>query len=198
MAIEHHARAALSIALVATIVAYPDLRPEMPPAVAFALPITGAVIWYLLAQLGRHEGPLIARSYQRAGATTTLFLSVFHVTMVIGFVAGLFWLARILGAIVGAFLIVTGNDLPRARPNLVWGVRPPCTLGSEDVWRRVHRLGGYVRFTMGIVVCGASLSGTDGFAKLIAIGVGLEAMVCIAAGIVFSRHESAASFHGTP
>jgi hypothetical protein len=53
MAIEHRARAALSIAFIASIAAYPNFAPDIfePMFVAFLLPITAAVIWWLLGRL---------------------------------------------------------------------------------------------------------------------------------------------------
>ena len=72
-----------------------------------------------------------------AGAATALFLSAFHVTMLIAFIGGQPWLGRMLGAMVGVFLIATGNALPRVRPNLTWGIRTHQTLQNEDLWRRV-------------------------------------------------------------
>lgn len=203
MAIEHRALFALSIAFTASIVAYPDLPPEIPPRlgvdgdfigapfVGFLLPITAAVIWWLLARLNRSSADISRRSGD-AGAVTALFLSAFHVTMLIALIGTHLWLGRILGAMVGLFLIVTGNELPRARPNVAWGIRGPQTLGSEEIWRRVHRLGGYVRVLMGIVVCTASLLGMRGFAELIVAAVCVETVICLGAAALLSRQKTAA------
>jgi uncharacterized membrane protein len=193
MAIQHGARAGLCFAFAATIIAYPSLPAEMPPLVAFGLPITAAVIWGLLAHLSEHSAPMAGRSGS-AGAMTALFLSAFHVTMLLGFVGVHVWPGRFLGLMVGIFLIITGNDLPRLRPNLVWGIRTPQTLGSDEVWKRVHRLGGYIRVVMGVVVCVASLRGTRGFAELIPAAVFLETLICVCAGVVFSRQRRTVVF----
>ena len=105
------------------------------------------------------------------GAATALFLSAFHVTTLAGFLGGQPWPGRILGAMVGVFLIATGNQLPRLRPNPVWGIRTRQTLSSDDLWRRVHRLGGYIRVLMGLGLCAAALTGMRGFAPLIVVAV---------------------------
>jgi CubicO group peptidase (beta-lactamase class C family) len=123
---------------------------------------------------------------------TALFLSAFHVTMLIAFIGAHLWIGRILGAMVGVFLIITGNELPRSRPSLLWGIRTPQRLGCDDVWRRVHRLGGYVRVLMGSVVCVTSLSGMLGFAELIVVAVGIETVVCLGAATFLSRQKTAA------
>jgi len=192
MAIQYSASVGLCLAFAATIIAYPALPAELPPLAAFSLPITATVIWWLLAHLSGHSAPMAGRSAS-AGAMTALFLSAFQVTMLIGFVVARLWLGRFLGLMVGVFLIVTGNDLPRVRPNLVWGIRTPQTLGSDEVWKRVHRLGGYIRVVMGVVVCVASLSGMRGFAELIPTAVFLETLICVCAGVLFSRQQGTAA-----
>jgi CubicO group peptidase (beta-lactamase class C family) len=202
MAIERRALFALSIAFTASIVAYPDLPPDIPPRagvdgafigapfVAFLLPVAAAAIWWIVASLGRSP-PHAAPHVGNAGAATALFLSAFHVTTLVALLGGQLWLGRILGVIVGVFLIATGNYLPRLRPNRVWGIRTRQTLTSDDLWRRVHRLGGYIRVTMGIVLCAAALSGMGGFAQLIVVAVCLETVVCIGAAVFLSRRKSA-------
>jgi len=99
MAIERRAIFALSIAFTAAIVAYPDLPPDIPPQVgrhgafigapfvAFLLPVTALVIWWIVASLSQRSSNG-ARHAHRAGAATALFLSAFHVIMLIGFIGG--------------------------------------------------------------------------------------------------------------
>jgi CubicO group peptidase (beta-lactamase class C family) len=112
--------------------------------------------------------------------------------MLIALIGAHLWLGRILGFLVGMFLILTANELPRLRPNLVWGIRTHQTLENERIWRRVHRLAGYIRLAVGLVVCGASLVGVRGFAELIVLGVGVETIVAVGAARLFSRGKTAA------
>lgn len=60
--------------------------------------------------------------------------------------------ARGLAAALGAFLVATGNVLPKTRPNAVFGVRTPWTLASERVWTRTHRLYGWASVMLGLVL----------------------------------------------
>ena len=108
-------------------------------------------IWWIVASLGRRP-PRGTPRPTNAGAATALFLSAFHVTMLMAFIGGQPWLVRMLGVLVGVFLIATGNDSPRVRPTLALGFRMRQTLASDSLWRRVHRPGGFVRVTMGIAV----------------------------------------------
>ena len=171
MAIEHRAIFALSIAFTASIVAFPDLPPDIPPRagfdgpfvgapfVAFFLPIAAIAMWWIVDNASGRPARGAAQQTSSAGAATALFLSAFHVTMLIAFIGGQPWLGRVLGAMVGAFLIATGNALPRVRPNLTWGIRTQHTLQNEDLWRRVHRLTGYIRVITGLAICVTALAG---------------------------------------
>jgi uncharacterized membrane protein len=52
---------------------------------------------------------------------------------------------------IGAMLVILGNLLPLARSNFIFGIRTPWTLSSEQVWTRVHRVGGYATVAAGLV-----------------------------------------------
>ena len=205
MAIQRCALFALSIAFTASIIAYPDLPPDIPPQagrhgafigaplVAFLLPLTGLAIWWILGSLTRPASNAAAHS-ENAGAATALFLSAFHVITLVGFIGGQLWLGRILGVMVGGFLIATGNELPRARPHLawgIWGIRTRHALTSDGVWRRVHRLGGYIRVVMGVAVTVAALWDMRGLPEVIALAVGVEVAVCAGAAFFLSRRTTA-------
>jgi uncharacterized membrane protein len=62
--------------------------------------------------------------------------------------------AAVMG--MGLMLVVTGNYLPRLRPNWWIGIRTPWTMLNERVWRDTHRLAGWTVVGAGVV---AVLSG---------------------------------------
>lgn len=195
---------ALSIAFTASIVVYPDLPREIPPFryvdgeqvfvggpfLAFFLPIIATVISWLLARLDGHS-PELARLSKGAGAKTTLFLSAFHVTMLIALIGTHLWLGRILGLMVGIFLIGARNELPLFGSNLVRQTRTRQATGIGAFWKRVHRLSGYIRVVAGITVGVASLAGAQ-FAQLVVVAICLEALVYVAARMLFSWQRNAA------
>jgi CubicO group peptidase (beta-lactamase class C family) len=201
MAIERRALFALSIAFTASIVLYPDLPREMPPRagrdgafvggplVAFLFPCTAAVIWWLFARL--EHGLIPASPRRRMAAATALFLSAFHVTTLIALIGAHLWLSRVLGLMVGAFLVATGNELPRLRQNAIWGIPTAQTPEREVLWRRVHRLRGYIRVAMGISVCVASVAAMPGFAAFIAIAIAIEIVTCFGAAVLIRRKAAA-------
>jgi len=218
MAIEHRARVALCLAFVASIVAYRLLPTDIPPLwpvgdeyvfigkpfVAFLLPVTATILWWLLARLSRvpASGPV-----PPIGAVTALFLSAFHVAMLLILVALLSgfpqivrlspWPVRILGVTVGIFLMATGNQMPRVRRNLVWGIRTPQTLANDAVWRKVHRLAGFLQVATGLSISIVSLLDVRTLPEIIFSAVVVEVVVCITAGLIFSRRQPRPAAQGT-
>jgi uncharacterized membrane protein len=66
--------------------------------------------------------------------------------------------SRVLPTLLGVFFVVFGNLEPRLRPNWFVGTRTPWTLSDDDVWRRSHRIGGYLTVAAGaLLVVGAWL-----------------------------------------
>lgn len=169
---------ALSIAFTASIVSYPDLPRDIPPLsyvdgeqvfwggpfLAFFLPIASIVIWWLLDRLDSHSRES-TRSIESAGAKTALFLAAFHMTMLIGLIGSQVWLTRVLGLMIGMFMIV-----------------------SRD---RMQRLSGYIRGMAGIAICIASLFGL-GIARIIVVAAFLEAAVYVAPRLLLSLRKRSA------
>ncbi len=55
---------------------------------------------------------------------------------------------RLFGMGLGLLFVVLGNYLPKIPRNWFFGIRVPWTLASEEVWKRTHRLGGWL-FVLG-------------------------------------------------
>ena len=61
-----------------------------------------------------------------------------------------------LNLLLGLIFVLLGNQMPRIRFNYTFGIRTPWTLASESVWKKTHRVCGYVFVLSGLVmmVCG--------------------------------------------
>ena len=70
---------------------------------------------------------------------------------------------------MGIMFILLGNYMPRIRPNYTFGIRTPWTPASETVWKKTHRVGGYVFVLSGVIIVVCSFF--RGWAALIGIGV---------------------------
>ena len=58
--------------------------------------------------------------------------------------------SRIMLASLGLLFMVIGNFMPQVRPNYFFGIKTPWTLANEEVWRRTHRIGGFVYTVAGL------------------------------------------------
>ncbi len=69
-------------------------------------------------------------------------------------------MAKALGAFlmvlvgIGVWLLFVGISplLPRISSNWWTGIRTPWTLSNETVWRRTHRVGGYMSASAGLLI----------------------------------------------
>lgn len=55
-------------------------------------------------------------------------------------------------ALIGALFAVLGNYFQAIRPNYFIGIRTPWTLENEEVWKRTHRLGGWLWMAGGLLI----------------------------------------------
>jgi uncharacterized membrane protein len=109
-------------------------------------------------------------------------LVCFHV-LVLGKALG--WpipLTRVVPALLGVFLIVIGNVMPRARSNWWFGVRTPWTLSSERVWARTHRVAGYLLICAGITMLGTAALPSSWTAAI----AGVAVLVAALGSVVYS------------
>lgn len=58
---------------------------------------------------------------------------------------------------LGLMLLLLGNFMPQIRPNYFFGIKTPWTLADEQVWKKTHRLGGYVYSFAGLTIILANL-----------------------------------------
>ena len=59
--------------------------------------------------------------------------------------------------LVGTLFLIMGNHLPNARQNYTFGIRNPWTLNSELVWKKTHRVGGWMFAGLGLFSMVAAL-----------------------------------------
>lgn len=97
---------------------------------------------------------------------------------------------------IAVLFVVVGNVLPRARPNYTFGIRTPWTLADEDVWRRTHRVGGYVFWIMALVFAAAAFIPSM-FGFLLAMGVTAVGVVFVLvySYILFDRKRKGGDIH---
>lgn len=58
---------------------------------------------------------------------------------------------KIIPIFIGIMFILMGNYMPTIKSNYFFGIRNPWTLANESVWKKTHKLGGYVFAFSGIL-----------------------------------------------
>ena len=80
---------------------------------------------------------------------------------------------RILLLVMGIFLVIAGNIMPKVRRNSFFGLRTPWSLKNDETWRKCQRFGG-----ISAVICGLIMIATAIFTG------GVTAMVILVILIV--------------
>ncbi|MGN0507753.1 MAG: SdpI family protein [Ruminococcus sp.] len=105
----------------------------------------------------------------------------------------------ILSAALGALMLFISNMLPKVKQNKTLGIRIPATLSSETVWKKTHKLGGYLGVISGSVMVILAIVGMifslNGMAVLFG-GLGWFLVVaciipCIYASVLYSKEKKA-------
>ncbi|MGH8290151.1 MAG: SdpI family protein [Steroidobacteraceae bacterium] len=86
---------------------------------------------------------------------------------------------------LGLLIVVLGNSLGKVPQNGVVGVRTPWTLADKEVWRRTHRVAGWLVVLAGVFTAITGLVGLRVVPGLIAIGA--AAVVSVAYSYVVWR-----------
>lgn len=60
---------------------------------------------------------------------------------------------------MGILFMVIGNYMGQIRPNYFFGIRTPWTLADAEVWRKTHRLGGFLFMASGLLILGSAFLG---------------------------------------
>jgi uncharacterized membrane protein len=129
------------------------------------MPGTMALMWLLLWGLpkisptGWRVEPFF-EVWNRIQVALLVFFLLMHVG-ILGHAVG-WWgadLGRAIMVGVGLLFVTLGNYLGKTTRNFFLGIRTPWTLASDEVWRRTHRLGGWVMVGAGMVLIGMGLLG---------------------------------------
>lgn len=157
--------------LVAAFVVYPQLPERVPmhwnasgEVDRYGSRFTGAFAIPLLT-LGIYAGmvllPLIdprranyARfptAYRAVRTGLILFLTLLYVVTVAVGLGYEINISRVVPVALGVLFIIIGNVLTQVRHNYFIGIKTPWTLASEEVWRKTHRIGGFVFVAAGVI-----------------------------------------------
>ncbi|WP_066472914.1 SdpI family protein [Bosea sp. WAO] len=135
------------------------------PWLAFlVLPGLALAATVLFALLPRLE-PLAAnlarsgKAYVTTWHAVILVLAACH-ALLVGNALGLMPdVPRLTSALLGLFLIATGNVAGKTRPMQLFGIRTPWTLADRNVWEKTHRFYGRASVGLGFGLVALALAG---------------------------------------
>lgn len=166
-------------------------------AAAFGLPAAAWTLTWLFGRM-RRRGPFRA-DIERFGRTFDLvldavvsFVVALHAAVMAYVLSGRIWLGTVVVLFAGAAILFVGNLLPTVRPASVIGVRTPWTLRDEGVWRRTHRLGGYVAVLAGLGLMAAAVFSFQSAWAVLAAGAAALCLGLPAASYLIWRRRPAA------
>ncbi len=97
---------------------------------------------------------------------------------------------KVVPVLLGILFIVLGNFMTQIRHNYFVGFRNPWTLASEHVWKKTHRLGGYVFVVIGLVPFTSLFLGALGMYLFFGALVVGTALVYLYSYFIFKKNAS--------
>ena len=102
-----------------------------------------------------------------------------------------------MSVLTASLMLFISNMLPKIKQNSSLGIKTHATLSSETVWKKTHKLGGYLGVISGAVMVILAIVGMifklNGMAVLFG-GLGLFIVVaciipCIYASVLYSKEK---------
>jgi uncharacterized membrane protein len=124
---------------------------------AWLFPGIALGIWALLTTIPRID-PHRANYAKFQSSYDTIVIASTLVTVLVQIAvlgSALGWPIRVETVVplaVGGLFIVIGELLPRSSPTWFFGIRTPWTLSNDIVWKRTHRVGGFLMIIAGLLV----------------------------------------------
>jgi uncharacterized membrane protein len=142
----------------------------MMPAIMIGLWL---MLWVLpkISPQGWRVEPF-ADVWHRCQLAILAFMLLMHVG-VLGHAVG-WWgadMGRLVMIGVGLLFATLGNYLGKTTRNFFLGIRTPWTLASDEVWRRTHRLGGWLMVGAGVALVVMAFTGVHQLAFALVVGL---------------------------
>lgn len=126
------------------------------PLFAFAImPVTvlfSSLIFAVAPRFERRRDNLerSGNAYATFWIGSLAILLVAHAVIIASALGMALSIPRGLTAVLGLFLLATGNVASRIKPNGIMGVRTPWTRASDRIWAKTHRVFGWASVLLGL------------------------------------------------
>lgn len=82
-------------------------------------------------------------------------------------------------SIIGLFIMILGNYMPKVPQNFFFGIRTSWTMKNETVWKKTHKVAGYLFVVFGLVVIIAGFMKEIGFIIIMAFSIFILMILCV-------------------
>lgn len=157
------------------------------PLLAFSIMPAAALFTSLVLALAPRFAHAEASLGRSGNAYATFWIGIMCVLLVahiviIASAAGVaLSIPRGLTALLGLFLLITGNVSSLIKPNRILGVRTPWTCGSDRIWAKTHRVFGWASVLLGLGLIALALANA---APAVLASATIGGIVLIGAGSV--------------
>lgn len=81
--------------------------------------------------------------------------------------------------IIGLFIMIVGNYMPKVPQNFFFGIRTSWTMKNETVWKKTHKVAGYLFVVFGLVVIIAGFMKEIGFIIIMVFSLFILMILCV-------------------
>jgi uncharacterized membrane protein len=118
-----------------------------------------------------------------------LLMGAIHVAVVGNALGAPVNVARLIPLSIGLLFVLLGRYFRRVEPNWFLGIRTPWTLSSDTVWRKTHRIGGWLFVIGGLLMMTCAFVANAAVYVVFGITIALVAVVPIVLSYVLWRRE---------
>ncbi|MDI6601433.1 MAG: DUF1648 domain-containing protein [Thermoanaerobacteraceae bacterium] len=161
----------VAICFILTIVLYPNLPDKIPThwnfqgeidsyssklQGGFMIPIMLLVFYPMFIYLP-HIDPHKENYKKFEGAYETIIVAIFafmtslHVIILLAAMGYNVNITVFMSIGLSLLFIILGNVLTKIKPNFFVGIKNPWTISDDEVWRKTHRLGGWLFVIVGVL-----------------------------------------------
>lgn len=161
--------------------------PKWPVFILAALPIFMYFLLYLLSKVDPRNVKN-EKLYPIMILLTTISFIILNWMINFSYMGLKLNFISVTNFIIGALFVLMGNFMPQIKTNTVFGIRTTWTLKNEAVWKKTHRIGGYL-FVLGGLLTFASgfFSSLIGIIALFTILPVIGVIICLYSYLEYKR-----------
>lgn len=138
----------------------------------------------------KYNYALFLKSYQLFKVVFIVFMLVLYAVTIFVALGFALNVDLIVTSGIGILFMILGNYLSKIQPNYFIGFKLPWTLANDYVWKKTHRLGGWLMFLNGLLILISGFVWPNALGVIIIVTVVLLVVVpSVYAYLIYKNHE---------